>query len=1060
MITTRVLHLNTMSHISNMGRIELLTCSWPSIFDQFQYHIHASQALSMPKNSAPENKQLFPPKVSIPKKYSKVIGHIVRYSSIAQETRLSLLTPLPPSPDQPTNCRVVDYLLPSGSPPYAPPKVTQLDLKYKYYPETPWAPIPEVVEDRIDRIKRYYWNVWDLGTKEEFKNLPTANHAIFHGQNIEIVAEGIITFSTIVSNDSDAYCSFDSKSEVPMDFGIKSGWKAIMKSLFPKSIPGNLYDANNVALKVKLKAEIKNAPFTESTDYDESFYQNLKSDSTSTKKTRDLTIFKFPYLPLRWTYPIAHALIGLLLQPPRYSVHRLNLLMNGRMSAESLEAEREQNEDKLWLFGSTFDEPAPPSPQDQADKFALPQYLVVSRGSHSICASVEIKWSIWIVIPTPARKIRNTCSKLNPQQLQIFTMEDEACCNETQAYNYVVTLALFHLNSQNCHPCTEKYKKEGDQNHLGLVKSLLTIFKYWSSNNSYSAGDQGLDLYSTLKDFRNLVSRTCFSGIGRAKWGSRSSGLPTWGVVLRMLENRTDLQDITHLILNELKTILKRRPNLSVILMLATVDAEKISNYIINGCLILKIPARPLHPKAILFWITSNDLANQSANISFSPPVDTSSKMKTTISEIKTPPNNQPYSQASADWNPIHCNPSFASLASLPGTITHGMWSSTATRSFVERVAAEGYGARVKSYDVAFTGMLLPNTTLKIKLKHIGQTSKGYKLISVATYALPDESSSSAKPSRVLVGTAEVAQASTGYVFTGQGSQEPRMGMSLYNKLDVAWAVWDEANRHLGKVYGFSIPKIDRNNPKEKVVHFGGIKGHGIRQRYMEMTYQTTDKDGNVKIFPLFGDIDLRTSRYTFSFPTGLLYATQFTQIALVVTEKAAFEDLREKGLVQEGAPFAGHSLGEFSALTSIAGVLPIASLVDVVFFRGITMQWAVEQDTTSLLIVSPHSLKTAPSSPLPCPEVLRMKIVSKTLGSRSKRSLSWAVAVYQLDWPIKSTSCQELFASAMAEIGERCATSTSATSIEASLTAANQIGYPVISENYVTRHLLSAPSL
>lgn len=38
----------------------------------------------------------------------------------------------------------------------------------------------------------------------------------------------------------------------------------------------------------------------------------------------------------------------------------------------------------------------------------------------------------------------------------------------------------------------EKYKKEGDQNHLGLVKSLLTIFKYWSSNNSYSAGDQGL----------------------------------------------------------------------------------------------------------------------------------------------------------------------------------------------------------------------------------------------------------------------------------------------------------------------------------------------------------------------------------------------------------------------------------------------------------------------------------------------------------------------------------------------------------------------------------------
>lgn len=163
---------------------------------------------------------------------------------------------------------------------------------------------------------RQLWHTYNsqlLFIQEEFKNLPTANHAIFHGQNIEIVAEGIITFSTIVSNDSDAYCSFDSKSEVPMDFGIKSGWKAIMKSLFPKSIPGNLYDANNVvssnllshffphlwsffaihdadqALKVKLKAEIKNAPFTESTDYDESFYQNLKSDSTVAHRSLPIT---------------------------------------------------------------------------------------------------------------------------------------------------------------------------------------------------------------------------------------------------------------------------------------------------------------------------------------------------------------------------------------------------------------------------------------------------------------------------------------------------------------------------------------------------------------------------------------------------------------------------------------------------------------------------------------------------------------------------------------------------------------------------------------------------
>lgn len=172
------------------------------------------------------------------------------------------------------------------------------------------------------------------------------------------------------------------------------------------------------------------------------------------------------------------------------------------------------------------------------------------------------------------------------------------------------------------------------------------------------------------------------------------------------------------------------------------------------------------------------------------------------------------------------------------------------------------------------------------------------------------------------------------------------MGMELYNTSPVARAVWDQADTHLGEVYGFSILEIVRTNPKEKTVHFGGLKGQATRQKYMEMTYTTTDKDGNVKTLPLFGDIDLRTSRYTFSSPTGLLYATQFAQIALVVTEKAAFEDMRAKGLVQDTCVFAGHSLGEYSALASIADILPVSALVDVVFYRGITMQRAVERDS------------------------------------------------------------------------------------------------------------------
>src|ERR1700733_6703819 len=46
------------------------------------------------------------------------------------------------------------------------------------------------------------------------------------------------------------------------------------------------------------------------------------------------------------------------------------------------------------------------------------------------------------------------------------------------------------------------------------------------------------------------------------------------------------------------------------------------------------------------------------------------------------------------------------------------------------------------------------------------------------------------------------------------------------------------------------------------------------------------------------------------------------------------------------GLSLRGHSLGEYSPLASIADVLPLSSLVDVVFYCGITMQSAVKRDS------------------------------------------------------------------------------------------------------------------
>ncbi|KAI0046589.1 fatty acid synthase [Auriscalpium vulgare] len=303
---------------------------------------------------------------------------------------------------------------------------------------------------------------------------------------------------------------------------------------------------------------------------------------------------------------------------------------------------------------------------------------------------------------------------------------------------------------------------------------------------------------------------------------------------------------------------------------------------------------------------------------------------------FQSPATNEPYSQISGDFNPIHVNPYFSDFASLPGTITHGMWSSAATRRFVETVVAQGHPERVLRYNVAFVGMVLPQDKLTVKLTHTCMRD-GNMVVAVTTVNEAGE--------KVIEGVAEVAQPTTVYVFTGQGSQEPGMGMDLYNSSPAARAVWEAADTHLLAVYGFSIVEIVKDNPKKKIIHFGGIKGQAIRQRYMDMTYDTTDKDGNVKTLPLFADINVRTPQYTFSHPGGLLFATQFAQIALVVTERAAFEDMRSKGFVQLDGAFAGHSLGEYSALASIADVLPIPSLVDVVFYRGITMQRAVERD-------------------------------------------------------------------------------------------------------------------
>ena len=87
----------------------------------------------------------------------------------------------------------------------------------------------------------------------------------------------------------------------------------------------------------------------------------------------------------------------------------------------------------------------------------------------------------------------------------------------------------------------------------------------------------------------------------------------TTGILLRRLEGEPDLNDVTHIIVDEvherseesdfllmiLRDTLKRRPDLRVVLMSATVNADLFSSYF-RDCPVLEIPGRTFPVQQVL----------------------------------------------------------------------------------------------------------------------------------------------------------------------------------------------------------------------------------------------------------------------------------------------------------------------------------------------------------------------------------------------------------------------------------------------------------------------------
>ncbi|KAJ0148346.1 Radical S-adenosyl methionine domain-containing protein 2 [Fusarium oxysporum f. sp. albedinis] len=295
------------------------------------------------------------------------------------------------------------------------------------------------------------------------------------------------------------------------------------------------------------------------------------------------------------------------------------------------------------------------------------------------------------------------------------------------------------------------------------------------------------------------------------------------------------------------------------------------------------------------------------------------------------------YSGASGDFNPIHVSPVFASLAGHSTPIVHGMHLSAEVQQLVYIWLCDSTKSRLKKSHVSFVGKVYPEDRLRVSFKHVAM-HRGLRVIEVELHKTATEEI-------VFVGNYEIEQPRTALVFTGQGSQKKGMGMDLYSKSPSARQVWETADDYFQHDYGFRITDIVRKNPRSFTVHFGGLAGRRVRSNYIALASERVQSDGRVLKVNLFPTIDESTASYTYTSESGLLSSTQFTQPAIVLMELAIIADLRARQLIPDDVVYAGHSLGEYSALVALGDIMDLKTLISTVFYRGLVMQSSVTYD-------------------------------------------------------------------------------------------------------------------
>ncbi|HTY28802.1 MAG TPA: acyltransferase domain-containing protein, partial [Mycobacterium sp.] len=262
---------------------------------------------------------------------------------------------------------------------------------------------------------------------------------------------------------------------------------------------------------------------------------------------------------------------------------------------------------------------------------------------------------------------------------------------------------------------------------------------------------------------------------------------------------------------------------------------------------------------------------------------------------IGAPVDMRPFAVVSGDHNPIHTDQAAALLAGLDSPIVHGMWLSAAAQHVV--TATDGKPvppAKLIGWTARFLGMVKPGDEIDFRVDRVG-IDLGAEILEVTAKVGTD---------LVMSATARLTAPKTVYAFPGQGIQHKGMGMEVRARSKAARKVWDNADKFTRDTLGFSVLHVVRDNPTSLIA--GGVH---------------------------------------YQHPEGVLYLTQFTQVAMATVAAAQVAEMREQGAFVEGAIACGHSVGEYTALACVSGVYALEALLEVVFHRGSKMHDIVPRD-------------------------------------------------------------------------------------------------------------------